>query len=67
MVIVIITTGFYQRDEKLQTMKMIVIPILADVLGTASIYLERSLEELEICGRIKPIKTTALLRLKGTL
>ena len=39
-----------------------VIPIVNGVLGTIPKGLERRLKELEICGRIETVKTTALLR-----
>ena len=52
-------------------MKMTVIPILNDALGTIFKGLLRELDEMEIGGRTEPIQLTTLLRsariLRGVL
>ena len=41
---------------------MIVIPIVIGILGTVCKGLEKSLEEVEIRGRIEYVQATAVLR-----
>ena len=48
-------------------MKVMVIPIVTDVLSTVTKGLVQGLEDLKIKGRIKPIQTTALSRLARIL
>ena len=43
-------------------LRVMVIPIVNDILRTIPKGLERELEELEIIGQIKTIQITALLR-----
>ena len=43
-------------------MKVTVIPIIIDILGTVPKYLEGSLEELEIGGHTETIRTTPIIR-----
>ena len=43
-------------------MKVMVIPIVIGALGTGRKGLVKSLEELEIRGRVETIQTTSLLR-----
>ena len=43
-------------------MKVTVIPIIIDALGTVNKGLIKGLEDLEITGRVETIQTTALLR-----
>ena len=51
-----------QRTKKIWNMKETVIPIIISTLGKVLKSFNRGLEELEIGGRIKPPKITALLR-----
>ena len=53
--------------RKLWNMRVKVIPIVIGALGTIPKGLEKSLDELEIRGRIETIQTTALLRSAGIL
>ena len=53
--------------KNLWNMKVMVIPILIGALGMVPKSLVRELEEFEIGGRTKTIKTTALLRSAGIL
>ena len=48
--------------RKLWNMKVKVIPIVINALGTVPKGLEKNLGELEIRGRIETIKATALLK-----
>ena len=48
--------------KKIWNMRVKVVPIVIGALGTVPKGLERSLDELEIRGRIETIQTTALLR-----
>ena len=48
--------------EKLWNMKMTVIPIVIDALGTVTKGLVQGLEDLEIKERVKTIQATTLLR-----
>ena len=47
--------------KKLWNMKVKVVPIVIGALGTIPKALEKSLDKLEIRGRIETIQTTALL------
>ena len=46
----------------LWNMKVTIVPIVIGVLGTVTIGLLKSLEDLEVGGRVETIQTTALLR-----
>ena len=48
--------------KKLRNLKMTVIPIVIDALGTVSKGLVQGLENLEIRVRVETIQTTPLLR-----
>ena len=48
--------------KKLKNMKVTIIPIVIGVFGSVTKVLLKELEDLEIGGRVKTIKTTALLR-----
>ena len=48
--------------RKLYIMRVMVIPIVIDALGTIPKGLDRELEELETEGRIEMIQATVLLR-----
>ena len=48
-------------------MRMKVVPIVIGALAMIPRGLEKSLDELDIRGRIETIQTTALLRLAGIL
>ena len=52
-----------KKNKKLLNMKVMVIPIVVGALGMVPKGLEKRLEEFEIRGRTKTIKTTVLLRL----
>ena len=43
-------------------MKVMIVPIVIGVLGTVTKWLLKSLEDLEVGGRVETIQTTALLR-----
>ena len=43
-------------------MKLTVVPMVIDILGTNPKSLEKELEKLKICGRTNTIQTTPLLR-----
>ena len=43
-------------------MKVTIVPIVIDVLGTITKGLLKGLEDLEVGGRVETIQTTALLR-----
>ena len=43
-------------------MKVMIVPIVIGTLGTITKGLLKSLEDLEIGGRVETIQTTALLR-----
>ncbi len=43
-------------------MKLTIIPIVIDDLGTVTKGLVQGLEDLEIMGRVESVQTTALLR-----
>ena len=43
-------------------MKVTIVPIVIDALGTVTKGLLKGLEDLEIGGRVETIQTTALLR-----
>ena len=43
-------------------MKVTIVPIVIDALGTVTKWLLRGLEDLEIGARVETIQTTALLR-----
>ena len=43
-------------------MKVTIVPIVIDMLGTISKGLLKGLEDLEVGGRVETIQTTALLR-----
>ena len=53
--------------KKMWNIRVIVILIVFDVLGTVCKDLEKRLGELEIRGRIEIIQTTALLKLARIL
>ena len=53
--------------KKLWNMKVTVIPIVIDALGTVTIGLVQGLEDLEITEQVETIQTTALLRLARRL
>ena len=48
--------------KKPLNMKVAVIPILINVLGTVIEKLQKELEDLQIRGRVETIQTTTLLR-----
>ena len=48
--------------KKLWNMKVTIVPIVIDVLGTITKGLLKGLEDLEVGGRVETIQTTALLR-----
>ena len=48
--------------KKLWNMKVTIIPIVIDALGTAPEGLLKGLEDLEIRGRVETIQTTTLLK-----
>ena len=48
--------------KKLWNMKVTIVPIVIDALGTITKGLLKGLEDLEIGGRVETIQTTALLR-----
>ena len=48
--------------EKLWNMKVMLIPVVIGALGTVTIEVIKSLEELEIRGRVETIQKTVLLR-----
>ena len=48
--------------KKLLNMKVTIIPIVIGVFGTLTRGLLKSLEDLEVGGRVETIQTTALLR-----
>ena len=48
--------------KKLWNMKVTVIPVVIDALGTIPKGLIKWLEDLEIRGQLEPIYTTVLLR-----
>ena len=48
--------------EKLWNMQVTIIPIVIGAFGTVTKGLLKGLEDLEICGRVENIQTTALLR-----
>ena len=48
--------------KKLWNMKVTIVPIVIDTLGTVTKGLLKGLEDLEIGGRVETIQTTALLR-----
>ena len=48
--------------KKVRNMRVTVIPIVIEALGTVPKGLEKGMEELEIDGRIKTIQIPALLR-----
>ena len=43
-------------------MKVTIVPILIDALGTITKGLLKGVEDLEVGGRVETIQTTALLR-----
>ena len=46
-------------------MKVTIVPIVIDALGTITKGLLKGLEDLEVGGRIETIQTRALLRTAG--
>ena len=48
-------------------MKVTIVPIVTDVLGTITKGLLKGLEDLEVGGRLETIQTTALLRMARIL
>ena len=48
--------------KKLWNMKVTIVPIVIDALGTITIGLLKGLEDLEVGGRVEIIQTTAWLR-----
>ena len=48
--------------KKLWNMKVTIVPIVIDALGTITKGLLKGLEDLEVGGRVETIQTTALLR-----
>ena len=44
-------------------MKVMIVPIVIDALGTVTKGLLKGLEDLEVGGRVETIQTTALLRM----
>ena len=48
--------------KKLWNMKVTIVPIVIDALGTITKGLLKGLEDLEVSGRVETIQTTALLR-----
>ena len=53
--------------KKLWNMKVTIVPIVIDALGTITKGLLKGLENLEIGGRVETIQTTALLRMARIL
>ena len=51
-----------RKLKKLWNMKVTIIPIVIDALGTVTKGLVQGLEDLEIMGRVETVQTTALLR-----
>ena len=51
-----------KKTNKLWNMKVTIIPILIDALGTVTKGLIKGLEDLEIRERVETIQTTTLLR-----
>ena len=43
-------------------MKVTIVPIVIDALGTVTNELLKGLEDLEVGGRVETVQTTALLR-----
>ena len=48
--------------KKLWNMKVTIIPIVIGAFGTVTKGLLKGLEDLEVCGRVETIQTTALLK-----
>ena len=48
--------------KKLCNMKVTIVPVVIDVLGTIPKGLLKGLEDLEVGGRVETLQTTALLR-----
>ena len=53
---------FVRELKKLWNMKVSIIPIAIGAVGTETRELLKGLENLEVCGRVGTIQTTALLR-----
>ena len=53
---------FDRELKKLWNMKMTIIPIVIGAFGIVTKGLLKGLEDLEFCGRVETIQTTALLR-----
>ena len=53
--------------KKLWNMKVTIVPIVIDALGTITKGLLKSLGDLKVGGRVETIQTTALLRTAGIL
>ena len=53
--------------KKLWNMKVMMVPIVIGALGTTTKGLLKSLEDLEVGGRVETIQTTALLRMARIL
>ena len=53
--------------KNLWNMKVTIVPIVIGVLGTITKGLLKSLEDLEVGGRVETIQTTALLRMARIL
>ena len=48
--------------KKLSNIKVTIVPIVIGALGTITKRLLKGMEDLEVCGRVETIQTTALLR-----
>ena len=53
--------------KKLKNLKVTIIPIVIGAFGTVTKGLLKDLEDLEVCGRVETIQTTALLKTTRTL
>ena len=51
-----------RKSKKLWNMKVTIVPIVIDALGTITKGFLKGLEDLEVGGRVETIQTTALLR-----
>ena len=67
IIIIIRGLGIDRELNKTWNMRVTVIPIVVGALETIFKDMEKSLEELEIRGRINTIQTSALLRLARIL
>ena len=53
---------FARELKKLWNMQVTIIPIVIGAFGTVTKGLLKGLEDLEVCGKVETIQTTALLR-----